>query len=124
MALSGKNIYWVLLLMRRGEKPVHIVVTEAVRVESLDLDAQGITRLAPNDEEAAQGQSGKVVFIQGALPTELVTYIVTRDKARFSKAKVLDILQPAVFRAEPKCKAFGICGGCTMQLWIFGRRWQ
>jgi 23S rRNA (uracil1939-C5)-methyltransferase len=115
MALSGKNIYWVLLRMRRGEKPVHIVVTEPVRVESLDLDAQGITRLAPNEEEAAQGQSGKVVFIQGALPTELVTYIVTRDKARFSKAKVLDILQPAVFRAEPKCKAFGICGGCTMQ---------
>ena len=101
--------------MRRGEKPVHIVVTEPVRVESLDLDAQGITRLAPNEEEAAQGQSGKVVFIQGALPTELVTYIVTRDKARFSKAKVLDILKPAVFRAEPKCKAFGICGGCTMQ---------
>jgi len=115
MALSGKNIYWVLLRMRRGEKPVHIVVTEPVRVESLDLDAQGITRLAPNEEEAAQGQSGKVVFIQGALPTELVTYIVTRDKARFSKAKVLDILKPAVFRAEPKCKAFGICGGCTMQ---------
>jgi 23S rRNA (uracil1939-C5)-methyltransferase len=84
-------------------------------VESLDLDAQGIARLAPNEEEAAQGQSGKVIFIQGALPTELVTYVVTRDKARFSKAKVLDILKPAVFRAEPQCKAFGICGGCTMQ---------
>jgi 23S rRNA (uracil1939-C5)-methyltransferase len=101
--------------MRRGEKPVHIVVTEPVRVDSLDLDAQGIARLAPNDEEAAQGQSGKVIFIQGALPTELVTYVITRDKARFSKAKVLDILKPAVFRAEPKCKAFGVCGGCTMQ---------
>ncbi len=101
--------------MRRGEKPVPIVVTEPVRVESLDLDAQGIARLTPNEAEAAQGQSGKVIFIQGALPTELVTYVVTRDKARFSKAKVLDILKPAVFRAEPKCKAFGVCGGCTMQ---------
>ena len=101
--------------MRRGEKPVHIVVTEPVRVESLDLDAQGIARLAPNEVEAAEGQSGKVIFIQGALPTELVTYVITRDKARFSKAKVLDILKPAVFRAEPKCKAFGVCGGCTMQ---------
>jgi 23S rRNA (uracil1939-C5)-methyltransferase len=101
--------------MRRGEKPVHIVVTEPVRVDSLDLDAQGIARLAPNEEELHQGQSGKVVFIQGALPTELVTYVITRDKARFSKAKVLDILKPAVFRAEPKCKAFGVCGGCTMQ---------
>ncbi|MBU3601469.1 23S rRNA (uracil(1939)-C(5))-methyltransferase RlmD [Polynucleobacter sp. AM-25C3] len=101
--------------MRRGEKPVHIVVTEPIRVESLDLDAQGIARLAPNEDDVTQGQSGKVIFIQGALPTELVTYVVTRDKARFSKAKVLDILKPAVFRAEPKCKAFGICGGCTMQ---------
>ena len=115
MVLSGKNISAVLLRMRRGEKPVHIVVTEPIRVESLDLDAQGIARLAPNEEELAQGHSGKVIFIQGALPTELVTYVVTRDKARFSKAKLLDILKPAVFRAEPKCKAFGICGGCTMQ---------
>ncbi len=101
--------------MRRGEKPVHIVVTEPVRVDSLDLDAQGIARLAPNETEAAEGQSGKVIFIQGALRTELVTYVITRDKARFSKAKVLNILKPAVFRAEPKCKAFGVCGGCTMQ---------
>ena len=101
--------------MRRGEKPVNIVVTEPIQVEALDLDAQGIARLAPNEEEAAQGQGGKVIFIQGALPTERVTYIITRDKARFSKAKVLDILKPAVFRAEPKCKAFGVCGGCTMQ---------
>ena len=115
MASSGKNISSVLLRMRRGEKPVHIVVTEPVRVDSLDLDAQGIARLVPNEEEAAQGQSGKVIFIQGALPTELVTYVITHDKARFSKAKVLDIQRPAVFRAEPKCKAFGVCGGCTMQ---------
>lgn len=115
MVVSGKNISKVSQRMRRGEKPVSIVVTEAVQVESLDLDAQGIARLQPNAEEAAQGQSGKVVFIQGALPTERVTYIVTQDKARFSKAKVLDIIKPAVFRAQPKCKAFGVCGGCTMQ---------
>ena len=101
--------------MRRGQKPVNMVVTAAVQVESLDLDAQGIARLQPNNEEAAQGQSGKVIFIQGALPTERVTYVITQDKERFSKAQVLDIIKPAVFRAEPKCKAFGVCGGCTMQ---------
>ena len=81
----------------------------------MDLDAQGIARLAPNEEESSQGQSGKVIFIKGALPTELVTYTITSDKARFSKAKVRQILKPAVFRAQPKCKAFGVCGGCTMQ---------
>ena len=101
--------------MRRGEKPVHIEVAEPVQVEALDLDAQGIARLAPNEEELTQGHSGKVIFIKGALPTERVTYTITSDKARFSKAKVREILKPAVFRAEPKCAAFGVCGGCTMQ---------
>ncbi|MBU3541201.1 23S rRNA (uracil(1939)-C(5))-methyltransferase RlmD [Polynucleobacter sp. UB-Tiil-W10] len=101
--------------MRRGDKPVNIEVAEPIKVEALDLDAQGIARLVPNKEEASQGQSGKVIFIKGALPTELVTYTITSDKARFSKAKVRNILKPAVFRAEPKCKAFGVCGGCTMQ---------
>jgi 23S rRNA (uracil1939-C5)-methyltransferase len=115
MVASGKSISKVLQRMRRGDKPVNIEVTEPVRVEALDLDAQGIARLAPNEEERIQGQSGKVIFIQGALPTELVTYNVTSDKARFSKAKVRQILKPAVFRAQPKCAAFGVCGGCTMQ---------
>jgi len=101
--------------MRRGDKPVNIEVAQPIEVESLDLDAQGIARLAPNEEEAAQGQSGKVIFIKGALPTERVTYTITSDKARFSKAKVREILKPAVFRANPQCAAFGVCGGCTMQ---------
>ena len=101
--------------MRRGDKPVNIEVTEPIKVEALDLDAQGIARLTPNAEELEQGQSGKVIFIKGALPTEMVTYTITSDKARFSKAKVREILKPAVFRADPKCKAFGVCGGCTMQ---------
>jgi 23S rRNA (uracil1939-C5)-methyltransferase len=99
MVVNGKNIFKVSLRMRRGQKPVNIVVTEAVEIESLDLDAQGIARLAPNEIEAALGQSGKVIFIRGALPSERVTYVITQDKARFSKAKVLEILRPAVFRA-------------------------
>lgn len=101
--------------MRRGDKPVNIEVTKPIKVEALDLDAKGIARLTPSEEEAAQNQSGKVIFIKGALPTEVVIYTITSDKARFSKAKVRNILKPAVFRTEPKCQAFGVCGGCTMQ---------
>jgi 23S rRNA (uracil1939-C5)-methyltransferase len=104
MVRNGKNISKVSLEM-----------PDPVWVESLDLEAQGIARLAPTEEQLAEGHSGKVLFIQGALPTERVTYTVTREKSRFSKAKVDEILNPAVFRAQPKCEAFGICGGCTMQ---------
>ncbi len=95
--------------MTRSPKPIQTAFP-IVSVEALDLEAQGIARLA--DEE---GQSGKVIFIRGALPTEQVTYTVTREKARFAKAKLKDIYKAAVFRTTPKCKAFGICGGCSMQ---------
>ena len=47
--------------MRRGDKPVNIEVIEPIKVEALDLDAQGIARLAPSEEESSQGQSGKVI---------------------------------------------------------------
>jgi 23S rRNA (uracil1939-C5)-methyltransferase len=88
---------------------------DAVWVESLDLEAQGIAHLAPDEKQIEQGQSGKVLFIKGALPTELVTYTVTRERARFDKAKVLLVIKSAVFRSKPKCEFFGICGGCSMQ---------
>ena len=63
-------------------------VCEPIWVESVDLDAQGIARLPPAIG-ALPGESGKVLFIRGALPTELVRYEITRDKARFAKAKVI-----------------------------------
>jgi 23S rRNA (uracil1939-C5)-methyltransferase len=71
-------------------------ISESIVVEGLDLDAQGIARLVPSEEAAARGESGKVIFIRGALPTERVRYQITRDKSRFSKAKVIDILKEAV----------------------------
>lgn len=112
MVLNGKNILLALLQM---PELVSTVNHSAVWIESLDLEAQGIARLAPDAQELEQAQGGKVLFIQGALPTELVTYTVTRERARFNKARVLQVIKPAVFRSQPKCTSFGVCGGCTMQ---------
>ena len=62
MAASGKSIYKVSRRMRRGDKPVNLEVTEPITVTSLDLDAQGIARLAanPETEELDPESSGKV----------------------------------------------------------------
>jgi 23S rRNA (uracil1939-C5)-methyltransferase len=80
-----------------------------VTIDALDLEAQGIARQVGAEE------GGKVLFIRGALPTEQVTYIITRDKARYTKAKLHHIIQPAVYRTLPRCPFFGVCGGCSMQ---------
>jgi 23S rRNA (uracil1939-C5)-methyltransferase len=77
----------------------------------MDLDAQGIGRLPPEDAITPN----KVVFVPGALPGELVDYQITQDKSKFQKGKLLKIHRAAVFRREPKCKWYGQCGGCTMQ---------
>ena len=58
---------------------------------------------------------GKAIFIEGALPGELVTYSPYRKKQNFELAQVAQILKPAFGRVVPQCEYFGTCGGCSMQ---------
>ena len=82
---------------------------DLLTVESLDIDAQGIAHRA----------DGKVVFIEGALPYELVTANVYRKKPTFEKAMVMQIHRESSQRVTPGCPYFGLhtgaCGGCKMQ---------
>ena len=82
---------------------------DLLTVESLDIDAQGIAHRA----------DGKVVFIEGALPYEVVTANVYRKKPSFEKAMVMAIQRESSQRVTPGCPYFGLhtgaCGGCKMQ---------
>ena len=76
-----------------------------LRIESLDAEGRGVAR---NDE-------GKVVFVEGALPGELVEAQTVRRKASFDLARATAVLRPASGRLVPRCPNFGICGGCATQ---------
>lgn len=76
----------------------------SVIVESLDQEGRGIAHA-----------DGKVIFIEGALPGEHVTYSSYRKKPSFEMAQATDILRPSFMRVGPKCIHFGMCGGCSMQ---------
>ena len=82
---------------------------DLLTVESLDIEAQGI----------AHRTDGKVVFIEGALPFEVVTANVYRKKPSFEKAMVMHIHRESSQRVTPLCPYFGLhtgaCGGCKMQ---------
>ena len=82
---------------------------DLLTVESLDIEAQGIAHRA----------DGKVVFIEGALPYEVVTANVYRKKPSFEKAMVMQIHRESSQRVVPGCPHFGMhtgaCGGCKMQ---------
>jgi 23S rRNA (uracil1939-C5)-methyltransferase len=80
-----------------------------LRVRALDMEAQGIARRP----------DGKVVFVEGALPFEVVSVQVGRQKSSFEQATVTEIHQESSQRVRPGCPHFGLhagsCGGCKMQ---------
>ncbi|MFN0038836.1 MAG: 23S rRNA (uracil(1939)-C(5))-methyltransferase RlmD [Burkholderiales bacterium] len=78
--------------------------TPLLRIESIDQEGRGVGH-----------QHGKVVFVEGALTGEHVEFTSYRRKANFELATVGRILQSSAARVLPKCAAFGVCGGCSMQ---------
>ena len=80
-----------------------------LRVGSLDMEAQGIARRP----------DGKVVFIEGALPFEVVSVKVGRKKNNWEQGTVTEIHRESSQRVRPGCPHFGLhqgaCGGCKMQ---------
>jgi len=76
----------------------------SVFVESLDQEGRGVART-----------EGKVIFIEGALTGEVVSYSSYRKKPSFELAQVTQIYKSSAMRVQPKCAHFGVCGGCSMQ---------
>lgn len=78
-------------------------------VTSMDMEAQGIARKS----------DGKIVFIEGALPTEWVSAQSHRKKNNWEQASLTAIHRESSQRVRPVCPHFGLhsgaCGGCKMQ---------
>ncbi len=74
------------------------------------MEARGVGRQTNED-----GTPGKVIFVEGALPGERVTYASYRRKRRFEQATLIAIERESSSRVKPQCQYFGVCGGCSMQ---------
>ena len=84
---------------------------KTVQIHAIDLDANGIGRLPEDDPNSP----GKIVFINGAMIGEKISYTITQDKSRFQKGKINSIASESFARIKPRCEWYGNCGGCTMQ---------
>jgi 23S rRNA (uracil1939-C5)-methyltransferase len=70
---------------------------------------------------AAEGKSlakheGKVIFMENAVPGDIVTVRLIKNKKDWAEAQVLQITGFSAERITPFCKHFGICGGCQWQM--------
>jgi 23S rRNA (uracil1939-C5)-methyltransferase len=73
-------------------------------ISALDQDGRGIARV-----------DGKVVFVDGALPGELVEYQRWRRKPAFDLANLTQVLRESSSRVVPRCPHYERCGGCSLQ---------
>jgi 23S rRNA (uracil1939-C5)-methyltransferase len=75
-----------------------------VAIASLDQEGRGLARI-----------DGKAVFVEGALPGEVVTITTLRRKPTYEIARAERIVRASAARVTPRCPHFGTCGGCTLQ---------
>ena len=71
------------------------------KVDDLNHEGWGVIR------------AGKVVFVAGALPGEVVEYRIRRRERGHDEAELVRVVEPSPDRIEPGCAHFGLCGGSS-----------
>lgn len=80
-------------------------MSTTVSVESLAYGGDGIAHLP----------DGRVVFVRGACPGDVVELASIVDHGRWAKAGISAILEPSPHRIDAPCPYAGTCGGCQWQ---------
>ena len=89
---------------RRAVRKLSNSPPESAVVQDMTPEGQGVVSVA-----------GKRVFVDGALTGETVTFRRVRARRNYDEAQLLTVDEPSVDRVVPRCRYFGVCGGCSLQ---------
>jgi 23S rRNA (uracil1939-C5)-methyltransferase len=78
------------------------------------LDLQ-LEKLTYGGDAMGRLQDGRAVFVPFGLPGERVRVRLTEERRNFARGELVEILEPSPQRTAPRCKHFGVCGGCHYQ---------
>jgi 23S rRNA (uracil1939-C5)-methyltransferase len=76
-----------------------------LRLEKLTFGGEAMGRL----------DDGRAVFVRFGLPGERVRVRLTEERRNFARGEIVEILEASPKRIDPRCKHFGVCGGCHYQ---------
>jgi 23S rRNA (uracil1939-C5)-methyltransferase len=81
------------------------------------------------EDYAAEGKSlarkdGKVIFIEGAVPGDIINVRLGKSKKDWAEGYPLQFLSYSNERVKPFCQHFGICGGCQWQMLPYEKQLQ
>ena len=82
----------------------------------IDLLLENVTIEAVAAEgKALSHVDGMVVFVDFAVPGDVVDIQVYKKKKNYMEGFIKRIVKPSPNRLEPFCQHFGVCGGCRWQ---------
>lgn len=87
----------------RKNKPAPIL--EHVLIEGYAAEGKSLARV-----------NGKVVFVEGAVPGDLVDVQLQKNKSDWAEGFVKTFHSYSPIRVKPFCSHFGVCGGCQWQM--------
>ncbi|HEY4148156.1 MAG TPA: 23S rRNA (uracil(1939)-C(5))-methyltransferase RlmD [Chitinophagaceae bacterium] len=67
---------------------------------------------------------GKVVFVEGAVPGDVVDVRLTKNKKDWAEGKAIRFHSYSPDRVAPFCEHFGVCGGCKWQMLPYEKQLQ
>jgi 23S rRNA (uracil1939-C5)-methyltransferase len=79
-----------------------------IRIESLAFGGEGIGRFVEDERALA-------VFVEDTVPGDFVRARIGAVKRNFARGYIVEFIEKAPIRIEPRCKHFGSCGGCVLQ---------
>lgn len=63
----------------------------------------------------AKAPDGRVVFVHNAVPGDVLAVQAVKKRRAFYEGVISAVLTPSERRSVPRCKHFGVCGGCKWQ---------
>ncbi|NLQ13113.1 23S rRNA (uracil(1939)-C(5))-methyltransferase RlmD [Olsenella sp. KGMB02461] len=71
-----------------------------------------VERFSYGPDSIAHAPDGRVVFVSGAVPGDIVEAQVTKETTRSLKAACTQVLEPSPYRVKSRCPYSEVCGGC------------
>lgn len=88
------------------------------------IENLSITAYAAEGKSIGHLEEGKVVFVAGAVPGDVVSVWPGKEKKNWMEARLLRVETPSPDRVMPFCPHFGLCGGCKWQMLPYEKQLQ
>ena len=74
-----------------------------------------LTTLAYGGAALGRLEDGRAVFVPFGAPGDRVRIRLVEEKEHFARGELVQVLEASPERVTPRCRHFGVCGGCHYQ---------